>query len=181
MSKIVYISNNSFKRDEVELLSKSLALDIEFRGGDVRELQTMDKLKLIRHKTVEAFKAVRRPVVVDHACLEIACLNEMPGTLTQLFWDKLEGRICDIVNALGSSSAKAICTLGYCDGHVIRVFEGSVNGRIAPAPYVVSQFQWDSIFIPDGDVRTFTEIKENDKTFVNPHRERAFSQLKGLI
>lgn len=181
MSKVVYITNNPFKRDEVALLSKALGLDIEVRDGDVRELQTMDKLKLIKHKTVQAFKLVRRPVIVDHASLEIDCLNEMPGTLTQLFWDKLEGKICDIVNALGTPSAKAICTLGYCNGHVIEVLEGSVKGTIAPAPYAVSRFQWDSIFIPDGETRTFTEIKASDKAYVNPHRQIAFSQLKGRI
>lgn len=181
MRKVVYISNNRFKRDEVALLSKTLGLDIELRDGDVRELQMLDRQQLVRHKTLEAFKIVRGPVIVDHASLEIGCLNGMPGTLTQLFWDKLEGKICDIANALGNSDAKAICTLGYCNGHVIEVLEGSVDGAIAKAPYRVSQFQWDSIFIPQGETRTFTEIKQTDAAYIDLHRLRAFGHLKGRI
>lgn len=113
MSHIYLATNNIYKVEEVKAIAAPFGFNIERFSCNIRELQTTDRNQLIRRKTVEAFTRLRCPLLVDHASLEIESLNGMPGTLTQLFWDNLEGRICDIVTALGNSKARAICTVGY--------------------------------------------------------------------
>jgi len=37
-------------------------------------------------------------------------------------------------------------------------FEGSINGNIAPEPRGPGDFQWDCLFIPEGETHTFAEM-----------------------
>jgi len=158
MSHIYLATNNIYKVEEVKAIAAPFGFNIERFSCNIRELQTTDRNQLIRHKTVEAFTRLRCPLLVDHASLEIESLNGMPGTLTQLFWDNLEGRICDIVTALGNSKARAICTVGYCDGHKLYSEEGIVEGNISSKPAGKRLFQWDTIFIPDAGIQTYAEM-----------------------
>lgn len=176
MSTIHFATNNQFKIEEVAAIAASFGIDVVAYGCNIRELQTVDRKRLIRHKTVEAFTGLRRPVLVDHASLEIESLNGMPGTLTQLFWDKLEGRICDIVKSLGDTRARAICTVGYCDGRRLHDEEGIVEGNIAAKPAGSRLFQWDTIFIPLSETRTYAELGLADKNAIS-QRKVAFEKL----
>ncbi|OJV16392.1 MAG: hypothetical protein BGO21_26195 [Dyadobacter sp. 50-39] len=180
MKTIFLATNNIYKVEEVAQIGITFGYNIEQFKCDIRELQTLDRDRLIRHKTVEAFSQLRGPVLVDHASLEIDCLNSMPGTLTQLFWDKLEGTICNIVTALGPRSAKAICTVGYCNGKKIFSDECSVTGLIADKPEGNRNFQWDTIFIPDGQTRTYGEMTITEKNAISQRRQ-AFENMFATI
>lgn len=180
MATIYLATNNPFKVDEVKAIAASFGFDIDAFDCNIRELQTTDRKQLIRHKTVEAFTRLRCPVLVDHASLEIESLNGMPGTLTQLFWDNLQGRICDVVASLGNSRARAICTVGYCDGRKLYDDEGLVEGNISPKPIGTRSFQWDTIFIPHAETRTYAEMTIPEKNVISQRKlafERLFSKI----
>lgn len=174
--KIYLATNNPYKIDEVQAIAVASGLEVTIFPCNIRELQTADRRQLIRHKTVEAFTRVRCPVLVDHASLEINSLKGMPGTLTQMFWDTLEGRICDVVAALGDPRARAICTVGYCDGRKLYDDEGVTDGTIAARPSGPRLFQWDTIFVPDSQTRTYAEMSIPEKNAVS-QRRIAFENL----
>jgi XTP/dITP diphosphohydrolase len=59
---------------------------------------------------------------------------------------------------MSDSRLVAKTVLGYCDGQRFHLFEGSVSGRVPEAPAGDRSFQWDCVFIPDGETQTFAEL-----------------------
>jgi XTP/dITP diphosphohydrolase len=60
------------------------------------------------------------------------------------------------------------------------VAEGRVKGSIALHPRGEHGFGWDALFIPEGDTRTFAEMREGEKNLAS-HRARAFRNLRTLL
>lgn len=170
METIYFATNNPYKFEEVKEVANSFNITVENLKCNIRELQTTNREDLIRHKTLEAFSKIHAPVLVDHASLEIQSLNGIPGTLTQLFWDKLEGKICNIVDSLGDNKATAISTVGYCDGKKVYYEEGFVEGEITKKPLGKRTFQWDTIFIPKGKTKTYGEMDIAEKNAISQRK-----------
>jgi XTP/dITP diphosphohydrolase len=57
-------------------------------------------------------------------------------------------------------AVKATTRIAYCDGKRVHQFEGEILGKISPEPRGDRAFQWDCIFIPDGETQTFAEMGE---------------------
>jgi XTP/dITP diphosphohydrolase len=161
--KIRFVTNNEHKLKEVQsLLTQAEVVAAKLK---IEEIQTDDVEKLVRDKLLKAFKKVSRPVFVEHTGLYVSSLNNFPGGLTQIFWDKLEAdRFSELLGNDKETTAVAKTTIGYCDGKKIFFFHGEVLGKISPKPKGDRTFQWDCIFIPNGEGKTFAELgeKKND-------------------
>ena len=182
MTQVIFASKNRFKALELISLAKDKNIELVHVEVDINELQTMDVDALIRDKTLKAFDCLRLPVIVDHASLAIECLGNMPGNLTQLFWDNLGDKICSIVHSCNppNSRATATTTLGYCDGQRIYRRSASQKGRISTQPRGQREFQWDTIFVPEGYQLTFAEMDVASKNAFSS-RSVAFEQLISTI
>jgi XTP/dITP diphosphohydrolase len=155
--KIRFVTNNEHKLKEVQ----SLLTQVEVIAAKLKidEIQTDDVEKLVRDKLLKAFKKVGRPVFVEHTGLYISSLNDFPGGLTQVFWDKLQAeRFSELLGRYKDTKAIAKTTIGYCDGKKIFYFHGEIIGKISPEPKGNRDFQWDCVFIPDGEEKTFSEL-----------------------
>ncbi|WP_417285474.1 non-canonical purine NTP pyrophosphatase [Comamonas sp.] len=153
------MSANAHKITEVQRILAPAGVDIVPVSRKIEELQTEDVESLVRDKLVKAFEAIGRPLFVEHTGLYLNGLNGLPAGLTQIFWDKLlEHRFADLVAGLGDPRVTAKTILGYCDGREIHLFEGSIDGTVPRTPAGPTDFQWDSVFIPDGYVKTFAEM-----------------------
>ena len=153
-------------------LARLHKLDLQVVSLKIEELQTEDTESLIRNKTMQAFERLRLPVIVDHASLRMGCLTGLPGTLTQLFWDRLGGqKLCEIAEKLGDDSAEAVATIGYCDGLRVYSFESRLSGNIARKPTGRRRFQWDSIFMPQGHSRTYAQMTITEKNAISQRRQ----------
>jgi XTP/dITP diphosphohydrolase len=175
-SRLHFVSQNPFKAEEVTGLGYDAGIEILHVREKIEELQTNDDELLIRDKTLKAFAKIRFPVVVDHSGLHLECLGGMPGALTQVFWDNLGAKLCDIARAFGNKKASASCFLGYCDGYMIHVFSARLEGKISDAPLGSRAFQWDTIFIPEGTTQTYGEMTAEMKNKFS-QRRRAFDNL----
>ena len=102
---------------------------------------------------------IGKPVFVEHTGLFINSLNGFPGGLTQIFWDRLQAeRFSELIGRLGDPAAEARTLIGYCDGRKRHFFEGVVPGRISPSPAGHGGFEWDDVFIPEGQNQTFAQL-----------------------
>ena len=137
----------------------------------IHELQTLETRVLVRDKALKAFDKLRLPTFVEHASLQMKCLGGMPGALTQLFWDNLEHKLCDIVKCLGTDEAFATSTIGFCNGCNLFVYEEKKAGRISEHPRGTRQFQWDTIFVPEGEVLTYGEMTLEHKNAISQRRK----------
>lgn len=161
--KIRFVTNNEHKLREVQsFLTHAEIVATKFK---IEEIQTDDVKKLVGDKLLKAFKKVGRPVFVEHTGLYISSLNDFPGGLTQIFWDRLQAdRFSELLGTYKDTKAIAKTTIGYCDGKKMFFFNGEVIGKIASEPKGNRDFQWDCVFIPDGEEKTFSELgeKKND-------------------
>ncbi|MRS19850.1 non-canonical purine NTP pyrophosphatase [Enterobacteriaceae bacterium RIT692] len=162
--RLHFLSNNQNKINEIkEILDDSI--DVVSANIKIEEIQSKNTLNLVRDKLLKAFEQIGRPVFVEHTGLYIKSLNELPGGLTQIFWDDLEAEgFISLLSFYHDKTAIAKTVIGYCDGKKIHFFEGEVEGRISNEPLGNRDFQWDCIFIPNGFDETFAEMgdKKNE-------------------
>jgi len=161
--KIRFVTNNEHKLKEVQsLLTHAEVIVAKLK---IEEIQTTNIEKLVEDKLLKAFKKVGKPLFVEHTGLYIASLNDFPGGLTQIFWDKLQAdKFSELLGTCKDTKAIAKTTIGYCDGKKMFLFNGEVSGKIASEPRGNRDFQWDCVFIPNGEKKTFSELgdKKND-------------------
>lgn len=175
--KLRFITKNKHKAREYQELLKDCQVELIPIEFEINEIQTNDADKLIRHKLLKAFEYLGRAVLVEHTGLYIKSLNNFPGGLTQNFWDALQADdFCNLLCNQNSREVTAVTTIGYCDGKCIHTFEGVVSGSIAEAPRGKRDFQWDCVFVPDGENKTFAELGDEKHNF--SMRKLAIEELK---
>lgn len=175
--KVIFVSNNNYKIEEViDYLSSTI--NIEGYKCKLEEIQSESMEAILRHKTLDAYKRIRRPVLVEHTGLTIENFGGLPGGLTQIFWDKLEAEsFCDFFADKGS--VKAVTMFGFCDGKSINVFRGEIEGKIVKRPRGNRKFQWDCVFEPEGSTMTFAEM--GDKKRDISMRTEALKKIKTYL
>lgn len=178
--KINFVSKNDLKVQEVQSILAGAGVDVVAAKYSIDEIQTEDVNNLVRDKLLKAFRIIGRPVFVEHTGLYIESLNEFPGGLTQIFWDKLQADKFSALFGNGENTnlvAKTI--IGYCDSRKIHLFEGTIKGTISKEPKGNRDFQWDCIFIPEGATETFAEM--GDRKNEISMRRIAFEQFKAFL
>ena len=159
--RIRFLSRNEFKRKEATDILAPNGITVVGLDVSINELQTTDTRTLVYDKVVKAFARSGRPLFVEHTGLELCHLNGLPGGLTQVFWDALEAdRFAELFGTCSVTNAIARTTIGFTDGKQFVMFEGSIHGRITPEPRGPRGFQWDCVFQPDGNDKTFAEMGE---------------------
>ncbi|WP_313918394.1 non-canonical purine NTP pyrophosphatase [Tahibacter sp.] len=163
--EIRFLSGNEQKILETELILGAAGAKVIAVNRKIHELQTDDARKLVEDKLVKAFKEVGREVFVEHTGLHLAGLKNFPGGLTEIFWETLQAdAFADLVARLETPAVIARTTIAYCDGRRFHFFDGEINGMISKSPAGPRDFQWDCVFVPDGENRTFAEMgKEKNR------------------
>ena len=80
----------------------------------------------------------------------------------------------------GQRTARFRAVIALCMGGEERLFEGTVEGRIAFAKTGDGGFGYDPIFVPEGHRHTFAELPEAVKRDIS-HRARAVEGLVGFL
>lgn len=184
MRNLRFLSGNPFKIKEVTEIMSTIDIDIVPVDYKIKEIQTIKVPDLVHDKCIKAFQRVSRPIFVEHTSLHISPLNGFPGGLTQVFWDTLEAdRVSEIFGNVPEPNVKATTRIAYCDGKRVHQFEGEVLGKIASEPRGNRDFQWDCIFIPEGETQTFAELgdKKNDISMRRLALKRFVDFLKGDV
>jgi XTP/dITP diphosphohydrolase len=168
IKSLVFITRNEYKIAEVKMLLKDSGLQLVHHSDAIEELQTEDDDKLVRDKLLKAFRMCGRPVLVEHTSLHIRYLNNFPGGLTQIFWEKLGAdRLSEVVGNLPDTTVIAKTIIGYCDGKNLHYFDGEISGKVPSEPAGPRGFQWDCVFIPYGYTQTFAEMGTEKKNEIS--------------
>ena len=178
--EIYFMSSNKNKLKEIAELLNSPNITVHAVLNTIKEIQSNDMNEIAARKALEAFQQIRRPVLVDQTGLFIKNFGNLPGGLTQIFWDSLGAeKFSDIFAKNQPANATASIVIAHCDGKKIRLFEGSIDGRIVCPPRGDRQFQWDCIFEPNGYDQTFAEMGEQKKDI--SMRKIAIEKLKSFL
>ena len=166
--KIAFVSNNPYKVAEVKVLLRDSSIEVIQLAIKIEELQTQDDQKLVKDKLLKAFTICGRPVFVEHTSLQIEYLNGFPGGLTEIFWEKLKHeKFAQLIGNSANNALIAKTTIAYCDGKCIHNFTGEIKGTVPNVPRGPLEFQWDSVFIPDGYELTFAEMGMVEKNKIS--------------
>ncbi|WP_428151812.1 non-canonical purine NTP pyrophosphatase [Brevundimonas sp.] len=163
--RLRFLSRNADKIAEATSILGAHGINVVAVDFAIDEIQTNDIRVIAKRKALEAFKRVGRPLFVEHTGLFLPAIGDLPGGLTQVFWDALEAdRFCEILEPTGNRSVIAKTALAYCDGRKIHLFEGEIAGQVPLSPKGDRKFQWDCAFVPEGYSETFAELgsKKND-------------------
>lgn len=171
--KLIFVSSNEYKINEVKQQFTKYNIEIIPKKLEIKELQEACSFELIKDKVLKCFNIIKYDFIVEHTELRIESLNNFPGMHTAPFWKTLKSKkICEISK---NSKATAITYLGFCNGRRIEIFRGVTTGKISNRPKGNSDFQWDTIFIPDGSNKTFAELGKNKDRY--SMREKAIKKF----
>jgi non-canonical purine NTP pyrophosphatase (RdgB/HAM1 family) len=173
----VLVTGNPSKLIEARRLFPGLeAVDL-----DLPEIQSLDLHEVLRAKAKEAWRQLRRPVIVEETGLELPALNGFPGPLVKWMLQAIgpEG-IARTVAAAGNSGATARCALMFYDGARELLAEGATTGTLVLPPRGAHGFGWDPVFQPqDADI-TYGEMSPHEKDAIS-QRGRAWRAFRDVL
>lgn len=177
MRKVTFVTSNQNKAD---YLSKYLGFSVEHTKIELDEIQSLDLKEIVKHKVFQAYQKIKTPVIVEDVSLEFEALGSLPGPFIKYFVENMPLKnICALING-ENRNATARCVIGYFDGVEIKLFEGSLTGRIAKVPGGENGFDWDKIYMPEGYSVTRAQLSEEDykKTYL---QIKPFEKLKVFL
>ncbi len=158
---VVLVSSNPKKIKEYKDLIKD-SMSLSFYQSNLPEIQAIDSREVAQYKIIEAYKSIKRPIIVEDTALHLEAWNGFPGALIK-WLDKYLGTqgILDLTENK-NRNAEAKCVIAYFDGKEISFFEGSVKGQITEERKGQNNadFGFDPIFMPKGYDKTFAELGE---------------------
>jgi XTP/dITP diphosphohydrolase len=164
MNKVLtFVTQNLNKVSDAQKLLPDF--EIEHVNFDVPEIQSLELKEIARYKVEFAFEKVKRPCFVMDAGLFLDCLNGFPGPFVKWYFSKTVGadKTCKIASLFGQRSCIWTTVLAYYSGKEIFYFEESVRGLIPEQPRGTNGYDWDVIFMPERETRTFAEMTFEEK------------------
>jgi non-canonical purine NTP pyrophosphatase (RdgB/HAM1 family) len=185
MFTISFVTSNPEKLKEfAEVQHRFSAIAITGQKyEEIPEILGSSYTDLIEKKALAAFTHFRRPVVVDHASLQIARLKNLPGAASKPFWDAVGIELHTILSRIEPTAEKqdvfaatVRVDVAYCDSFTLISKFDEVRGKIVPPSG--EHFDWDKCFSPDGAEKGQSYAAMDLKTkYQFSARSKAFEKL----
>jgi len=179
MKKTIYfITGNKSKFREAKSILNGLGIIIIKKDLKLHEMKTTDQRKLVLEKANEAFRKIKKPLIVDDTGIYFDGYNSFPGTYTKFIFDTvgLEG----IGRLMDGTSRKAFfkTLICYKDKKRTKVFKGIWRGKITKSisRSFNQDWQYNNIFVPEGFTKHLSEIPPSQR-MKNSHRRRALDSF----
>ncbi len=185
MNKLVFATNNSHKLKEVKSILKGrfTVLGLSDIGCNEDIPETADSLEgnaLLKAQYV--YEKYGMDCFADDTGLEVRALDGEPGVKSARYAGEAKKSV-DNVNKLlirlkGKSdrSAQFRTVIALIMKGETHSFEGIVSGVIAEKPRGSSGFGYDPVFVPEGYLSTFAQLRAEEKNKMS-HRAVAVNKL----
>lgn len=177
LEDIVVVTSNKNKLAEI---NEILGTNHKVSKIDIPEIQSLDLDEVITHKAKDAYKKVKRPVLVEDISLEIEVLGGLPGPLIKFFLKTVgtEGTVRMIHGK--NTKTKVVAAAAIYDGKSLKIFKGIVFGTLSKKDKGSSGFGFDKIFIPKGYNKTYAQMPKELKNKIS-HRALALRRVKRFL
>lgn len=172
---IVLVTSNQQKAFEITHALRPYGITIQAKALELDELQSIDMARVVMDKAEQAYRAIRRPILVDDTGIFFVGYHQFPGVLSRYAFMTLgfpglfkliqsgqRAYFCSYLAYKASVRSKPVVFKGVCRGRLIRQLRGKRKQKM---PY-------DNIFIPDGDTETFAQLGVAGKQRYD-HRSKA--------
>lgn len=152
--------------------------NVERISLDLPEIQSLDPQEVLQEKLLEAHKLEPgKTLVVEDVTYSISGLSGLPGTLVKWFITTVGPS--GIFDMLGDKDPETVvcANLGLVKpSGEMQFFVGEIKGKTVAAGSGEG-FHFDSIFMPDGHDKRFSEMTREEKDAIS-HRAKAWKKLK---
>lgn len=166
------VTSNAGKAEEIAAFFMG-ALEIDHITIDLPEHRSDDVGEIARKKARYAYLQLKVPVIVDDTGLFIHALQGFPGPYAAYVQHTLGNQgILKLMEGVTNRSARFITAISYADRSGVKVFSGTLDGKIPSAPRGFNGFGYDPIF--EVGSRTLAELSIEEKSRMS-HRARALT------
>jgi len=179
MRKIIFVSSNSGKIEEISKHLKNFSIEVEGKILEMPEISSDNQEEVAKEKAKYAARIAGKTVITEDTGVYFEAYKNFPGTHPKFIFETIgyEG----IMKLLERKNRKAFfkTVVSYCEsGKEPKVFIGICKGTITEKVIGEShpRLPYDSIFIPDGDSRVFAEMTKEEKAKYS-HRAKAMEEF----
>ncbi len=174
--KLVIVTRNKGKFQEAERVAIEYGIGLEMPkdGIEKLEIQAGSLGEVAEFSAADAYKRLKKPLIVDDSGLFINALNDFPGVYSAQAQATigLEG-VLDLMKGKENRSAYFECAVSFHDGATTKTFVGRIEGEMLYKEVGTGGFGYDPIFAPLGhNGRSFAELGIDEKNRIS-HRYKA--------
>lgn len=164
--------------NKVKDMSYLLGRELSRSELDLVEIQSTNAAEVAKHKAIDAYAQLQKPVLVDDTSLTFEHWGTLPGALIKYFMTEVgcDGML-EMLAGTTNRNCYMECAIAYCDENGPRLFVGRVDGTVATEQRGTNGWGYDTIFIPNGETMTCAEM-EGGKYWSYSARHRAVEALK---
>lgn len=177
MKTVNVVSSNPSKVEELQLIAGEYGIRLNWICHTKLEMQSYDPSEIVKFGASHAYSELNVPLVCEDTGLFISALKGFPGAYVaqSLHTIGIDG-ILKLLEGKRNRHAYYKTAIGYAAASGTRVFAGIAKGTISVDVHGGRIFGHDSIFIPEGYSRTFSELGVQEKNAVS-HRAKAFRKF----
>lgn len=129
--------------------------------------------EIARGKAGYAYGQLKTPLIVDDTGFFIDALNGFPGPYAAYVQNTIgNSGVLKLMEGCEDRSARFVTAIAFADAGGVRVFKGTIEGRVAQASRGEGGFGYDPIF--ETGEKTLAEIPLEEKSRIS-HRARALA------
>lgn len=155
--KVYYVTGNKMKVDLANMIFKDHDIEVIQEKIETPEIQTLDCEEVSKYSACYACDLLKKPVLKNDSGIFIPALGGFPGALTKYAEESLKAE--GFLKLLRGKDRRCywVEVLTYKEvGKDPVTFTSYTYGRLAGKIHLGRGQEFDKIFIPDGDKRTFS-------------------------
>ena len=181
--KIIFITTNKFKFEEVQDILKDYPIELEQLSMEYEEDHDSSIEEIARSAVKKLSTELNKPIILEDTGLFFEAYNGFPGALPKFVFNTLGYK--GIFKLIQGESRKAYfkTVAGYCEPNKEPVlFTGTMKGEITDKIYNEDQeaMPYDRIFIPEGESKTISDMTLEEKNSLS-QRAEAFKKFGEYI
>ena len=176
--KLYFVTSNKGKIEEAKAI---LGFPIEIAELELDEIQSLDLEKIIIKKAEEAFKIIKKPLIVDDVAFHVKAWNGFPGAFIK-YLREAGGNdlLLRMLQNEKNRSINLIAMVGFHDGKNIFTFRGEIPCIVSKVSRGTRGWGFDPVLIPENQKRTFAEMTDEEKNSAS-HRRLALEKLRKYL
>lgn len=162
---IIYVTGNKGKIELAKMIYQDLDVNIIEENMETPEIQSIDCVDVAKFSAEYAANLLGKPVMKNDSGLVIEALNGFPGSFAKYAEETLKADgFIRLMQGIKNRKCYWVEALAYCEpNHEPVCFVSLSYGRISESVRGTRGYDYDKIFIPDGDTRTFSEMTEEEQ------------------
>jgi len=168
--KTIYLTTNEGKLAEAKYLfleKHNLDIDIERADFDILEIQASSCEEVAKFSVKYAAEKLGRACIKSDSGLYIDALGGLPGPYNAYFARQIGiDKFLDLMKNEENRKARIEDCFAYCEpGGEPVVFSGGGSGSIAYSARGNVGAWHDKFYIPNGETKTLSELREEDRDY----------------